>query len=172
MNNFCPQQHATGMCYWGSKMQMMKSAIGVLLVSLGSTGCNQLPQKDEAKQAQFNVLKQISDATAVAVDAQRDLAMAAEGKQERTERTRKSILTDQVSYDFYGNVEDIVREIANRYQYRFEVYGKVPPEKVMTNVFVTRKPAIEVLKQIGYTSTVWLDIAVKKDVIEIRYKSK
>lgn len=116
------------------------------------------------------VLARIGDATTLAVNAQRDLAMTADAKVARESMLRQRLLTDSADYDFYGDVEDILREIATKYAYDFNVYGRRPPERHNVNVFVKNRPVIEILKQIGYQSTHILDVKLTKAAIELHYK--
>lgn len=145
------------------------------LVLLAGAGCTTAPvqQSETSEEQQIRLaLQKIGDATLLAANAQQELALTADAKVQRDMALRRRLLTDATSYDFYGDVEDIVREIAVKYGYDFNVYGKRPPERVNVNVFVTKKPVVEVLKQIGYASTNALDVHLKRDAIEIHYKSK
>lgn len=143
-----------------------------LLTAVLLSGCASVPKQSSEEEATADVLRQISDATTLAVNAQRELALTADSKVTREALRRKRMLTDVVSYDFYGDVEDILRQIAQRYDYGFEIYGSRPPERVNVNVFVTKRPVIEVLKHIGYQSNQWLDVKVTKERIELHYKAK
>lgn len=129
----------------------------------------QQPVTTEEQQVSV-VLAKISESTALAVNAQRELAMTADAKVARESLLRQRLLTDVVDYDFYGDVEDIVREIAMKYAYDFSVYSRRPPERLNVNVFVKKKPVIEVLKQIGYQATSVLDVKLTKSAIELHYK--
>lgn len=146
--------------------------IGAVTVAALSVlaGCATPPPPPTTEEQQIaEVLNRMNDATALAVNAQRELALTADAKIARESLLRQRLLTDVVSYDFYGDVETIVREIATKYSYEFATYGKRPAGGVMVNVFVNKRPALDVLKHIGYQSTAWLDIKLKKDVIELHY---
>lgn len=142
-----------------------------LLVALQLVGCaHTAPEQTTEEQQVSGVLDKLSTYASAAVNAQRELAMTADAKVQNAAVRRQRMLSDMVSYDFYGDVETIVSDIANKYGYKFEVYGKRPAEHVVTNVYVQNKPVIDILKYIGYTSTKFLDISVKPDVIELHYK--
>lgn len=146
----------------------------VCVVSLLIAGCaSQGPTREQVsdEQQMSSVLRRIDEATDAAVKAQRELALTADAKTAEDALRRQRLMTDVVSYDFYGDVEDILKDIAVKYAYAFEVYGKRPPERVNVNVYVTKKPVIEVLKQIGYQSA-WLDVKLTKAAIELHYKDR
>jgi hypothetical protein len=152
-----------------------KGLRGVILpaafVCVGLTGCVTAPVAVNSEEVRSALITQrLTDATASAVNAQRELALTADAKVQRELTQRQRLLTDRVSYDFYGDVEDLLREIASKYGCEFEIYGNRPPEHVNVNVFVSKKPVMEVLKQVGYTSTNWLDIAVKRDANHLPFK--
>lgn len=138
-------------------------------------GCQALPVAVPPTSAEQQIqlaMDKITESTSMAVNAQRELAMTADAKSQRDISLRKRLLTDIVSYDFYGDVENIVREIATKYGYQFSTYGKRPPEGVITNVFVTKRSVVDVLKQIGVTLNATLDLNVTRDAIELHYKTK
>lgn len=145
--------------------------LAVFLAGCATTNKETAQAAPSEEQQVASVLQRINDATALAANAQRELAMTADAKVAKEAAMRQRLLTDAVSYDFYGDVEDILRDIAMKYAYDFEVYGKRPPERVNVNVFVSKKPVIEVLKQIGY-QTGWMDVKLTKSAIEIHYKSQ
>lgn len=130
------------------------------------------PAQLTERQQELSVMQKIDDSTKVAVNAQRELALTADAKVQHDVALRRRMLTDVVDYDFYGDVEDILRQISMRYAYAFRVYGKRPPEGVNANVFVRKQPVVEVLKQIGYSLTDYLDIRVVHDAIELHYKER
>lgn len=143
----------------------------VCLAGCATTTKETSPAASSEEQQVTSVLQRINDATALAANAQRELAMTADAKVAKEAAMRQRLLTDAVNYDFYGDVEDILRDIATKYAYDFEVYGKRPPERVNVSVFVSKKPVIEVLKQIGYQSG-WLDVKLTKSAIELYYKPR
>jgi hypothetical protein len=141
-------------------------------VLLGGCASTPIPPAAPTQDAQIaEVLKDINDSTKVAVGAQRELALTLDARAQRDAAMRQRLLTDVVSYDFYGDVETIVREIAVKYGYDFLVVGKRPPEGVPINVFVKNRPVLDVLKHIGVTADFWLSVVVKPGVIEIQYRS-
>jgi hypothetical protein len=115
---------------------------------------------------------QIADSLSLAVNAQRELALTRDSSIQAHVQERTRLLSDRVSYDFYGDVEQIVRDIATKYGYDFKVYGQRPPEHVNVNIFVKKMPVTEVLKYVGTTANYWLDIHVSSTAIELIYKTK
>ncbi|HEP6430545.1 TPA: DotD/TraH family lipoprotein [Burkholderia cenocepacia] len=146
-------------------------ALSVVAAIAALSGCAvQPPAPTTEEQRRLDVLTRLDQATALAVNAQRELAMTADASVQRqaTERTR--LLTDKVSYDFYGDVEELLADIASKYGYAFKVFGKRPPDRVNVNVYVKKMPVLEVLRYVGNTASSWLDVAVKPGVIELTYK--
>jgi len=142
---------------------------------VGLGGCASRPlEKSVPSQSEQELLimQKISDASVLAVNAQRELALTSDSKLQKEIALRRRLLTDVVNYDYYGDVEGILKDISDKYGYVFSVYGKKPPEGVNVNIYVSKKPVIEVLKQIGYTSNAVLDINLTRDVIELHYKTK
>lgn len=140
---------------------------------LGGCAAQQPQQQATSEEQQIGAaLARIGDATALAANAQRELAMTADAKVARESLLRQRMLSDVADYDFYGDVEDILREIAMKYAYDFSIYGKRPPERTNVNVFVKKKPVLEVLKQIGYQKTGILDVRLTKSAIELHYKER
>lgn len=146
-----------------------KSAIAVATLVLAA-GCAQSPTTEtpEAQQTAA-VLAKLDGYASVAVNAQRELAMATDAKNQNALVRRQRLLTDVVNYDFYGDVETVLRDITNKYDYKLEVYGKRPPGGVVTSVYVKNKPVLDVLKNIGY-ATPFFDIKLNPDTIELHYK--
>lgn len=155
------------------KQRLVLTLCAVLTGALvGCATTQPQPQVTTEEQQVGSVLAKISESTVLAVNAQRELSMTADAKVARESLLRQRLLTDVVDYDFYGDVEDILRDISMRYAYDFSIYGKRPPERMNVNVFVKKKPVIEVLKQIGYQSTNILDVKLTKTAIELHYKQQ
>ena len=156
---------------------MKVSSLVVVFLSAGLAGCQALgpgfaglsfsppPPAEDPQQA---VLRKISEASALAVNAQRELALVADARAQGEFKARKRLLSDLVSYDYYGDVEQLLRDIAGKYEYEFQVFGRRPPEGVLVNVFVRDRPVLEVLKHIGM-QTRRVDIKVTKRLIELHY---
>lgn len=156
-----------------------RSLVGLLGVITGAailTGCQTVADKPAVAASQQEqmqaVLAQINDSTVLAVNAQRELALTSDAKTQQTIAARKRILTDRVSYDYFGDVDTFVRDVATKYGYDFLTFGKRPPEGVITNVFVKNRPVVDVLRQVGETLNATLDLRVTKEAFEIHYKTK
>lgn len=149
------------------KIVLVSTTLAAVLAGCATHPAQQAQTADD--QQLGDVMSKISEATTLAVDAQRELAMTADAKVAHDAILRKRLLSDVVNFDFYGDIEDIVREIAMKYAYTFSVYGKRPPERVNVNVYVKKMPVIEVLKQIAYQSPL-VDIKLTDTAIEIHYK--
>jgi hypothetical protein len=144
----------------------------ILTVSAAVSGCavqNQTKATPE-EQRRTEIDADISDSLSLAVNAQRELAMTRDADVQQRALSRTRLLTDRVSYDFYGDVEKIVGDIANKYGYTLKIYGQRPPEHVNVNIYVKRMPVVEVLRYVGQTAGDWLDLRVSAGVIELTYK--
>lgn len=147
----------------------MNAAVSLVVMGLGA-GCAPVPTSVETDEQQTAaVLDKLSGYVEVAVNAQRELAMTADAKAQNAMARRQRLLTDVVSYDFYGDIETILNDIANKYDYKLDVFGKRPAGNVVVNVYVQKKPVLDVLKYIGY-STPFFDIKLGQGVIELHYK--
>lgn len=145
----------------------------VLAVSATVAGCavnNQVKTTPE-EQRRTEIEAQISDSLSLAVNAQRQLAMTRDADVQQRAVARQRLLTDRVSYDFYGDVEQILGDIASKYGYQLKVFGQRPPEHVNVNIFVKGMPVVEVLRYIGQTAGDWLDVRVSAGVIALTYKT-
>ncbi|TKC90127.1 hypothetical protein FAZ69_08225 [Trinickia terrae] len=144
----------------------------VLAALVAVSGCanqNQVKATPD-EQRRTEIEAQISDSLSLAVNAQRELAMTRDADVQQRAVSRTRLLTDRVSYDFYGDVEQIVGDIASKYGYELKVYGQRPPEHVNVNVYVNKMPVLEVLRYVGQTAGDWLDLRVSAGVIELTYK--
>lgn len=142
-----------------------------MICLLALVACAPPVVKEAPEDERINeVLRKVRDNTSVAVNAQRELAMAAHAKADREVMMRKRLLTDLVSYDFYGPVEEILGAIAQKYEYQFQVFGKRPPEGVNVNVFVTRKTVLDCLKLIGNQSGDLFDVELTETAIVLKYR--
>jgi hypothetical protein len=135
-------------------------------------GCVATPlAKSTDEQRSADILSKLDDATVIATNAQRELALTADASVQREATARTRMLTDHADYDFYGPVEELVGGIASKYGYQFKVFGKRPPETLNVNVYVKKMQVVEVLRYVGTTASGWLDISVKPGVIELTYKN-
>lgn len=146
--------------------------LGVAVAAVVLTGCA-TEQKVEPltdEQQVGSVLTQLTDASKIAVNAQRERAMLTDAVIAREAAKRERLLNDVVSYDYYGDMQRFLQEFAMKYGYDFEPFGRRPPEGVIVNIFVQRRPALEVLKAVGYQSPM-VDVVLTKTSIEMHYKS-
>ena len=150
-------------------MKCLRAGCALAISTLLVTGCGTFSTASSDADVAGDVLQQINDSTTLAVNAQRELALTASSKLTSQALQRRRLLTDKISLDFYGDVEDVLRDIALRYGFEFEAYGRRPPERVIINVLVKNRPVVEVLRNIGYQSG--LDVRVSKARIELHYKA-
>jgi len=148
-----------------------KAVIAALgAIALAGCAAPQLPPTtEEARRIEIDA--EISDSLSLATNAQRELAMTMDAGVQRQATTRQRLMTDRVSYDFYGDVEKIVGDIASKYGFELRISGKRPPDHVNVNVFVQKMPVLDVLRFVGTTAGYWLDIRITPGVIELNYKS-
>lgn len=76
-----------------------------------------------------------------------------------------------VSLDWVGPVEPVVRSLADRAGYRFQVNGDVPPAPLVVSIQAKQKSVVEVLRDIGLQAGTRADIAVDPEarVVELNY---
>ncbi|WP_454727675.1 MULTISPECIES: DotD/TraH family lipoprotein [Cupriavidus] len=146
-----------------------KSALCAATLALVAACAQPISPGATDEQKVVDVLGKLDGYASAAVNAQRELAMAADAKNQNALVRRQRLLTDVVSYDFYGDVETVLKDITNKYDYKLEVYGKRPPGGVVTSVYVKNKSVLDVLKNIGY-ATPFFDIKLNPDAIELHYK--
>ena len=130
-------------------------ALAVLVVS----GCasnapvegKQLTLDEQAKIEASNALAQISQSTVSAINAQSELALSADAKLRRESNYRKRFLTQKVDYDFYGDVEQILQDVSNNYNYTFKKVGNRPVGGVLVNVFSKNISGVDLLKSVAHS---------------------
>lgn len=142
--------------------------LSLALAACAGMGKNESAPLTEEQQTQ-EILRRIETGVMSATEAQAELARVAEARAARDAFRRKQLTSESISLDFYGDAEDVVRDIAGRFSYEFKVYGKRPPERANVNIYVKDKPAIEVLKMLG-NQTAFFDIKLTKTAIELHYK--
>ncbi|MCA8197388.1 DotD/TraH family lipoprotein [Burkholderia vietnamiensis] len=154
-----------------AKTFTVQAGVALCLVAL-MTGCalDNHAALTPDEQRRLNIDGEISDSLSLAVNAQRELALTRDANVQQRATARSRLLTDRVSYDFYGDVEKIVSDIAYKYGYDFKVYGQRPPEHVNVNIFVKKMRAVDVLQYVGQTATDWIDIRIDPGVISLTYK--
>lgn len=156
----------------GFGMKKAKVFSLLAIVSMALAGCVGAPVTESVvseDQQVDSVLGQLTAASKVAVNAQRERAMLTDAARAREAAKRERLLTDTVSYDYYGDMQRFLQEFAAKYGYGFESFGKRPPEGVLVNIFVQRRPAIEVLRAVGYQSSM-VDVVLTSTTIEMHYK--
>jgi hypothetical protein len=146
------------------------AALTAAVMLVGCANLNQKQITDEQKHHD-QIEGDISNSLSQAVTAQRELAMTRDASVQQRAQSRTRLLTDRVNYDFYGDVETIVDDIATKYGYDFRVFGRRPPEHVNVNVLVKQMPVLDVLRYVGQTAGDFIDIHVTQSAIELTYKS-
>ncbi|MGB0719480.1 MAG: DotD/TraH family lipoprotein [Bdellovibrionales bacterium] len=76
-----------------------------------------------------------------------------------------------VTVNWIGPVEPIVKSLANRASYNFNVVGSAPPVPVVVSIDAENKPVIEILRDIGLQLGLRADIRVDAPsrIIEVHY---
>jgi hypothetical protein len=146
-----------------------KSAVCAATLALVAACAQPMTPEPTDTQQTAAILGKLEGYASAAINAQRELAMAADAKNQNALARRQRLLTDVVSYDFYGDVETLLRDISTKYEYRLEIFGKRPPGGVVTNVYVKNKSVLDVLKNVGY-ATPFYDIKLNPEAIELHYK--
>ncbi len=80
-------------------------------------------------------------------------------------------LMQQVSLAWVGPVEPVVRRLAERIGYGFNVLGAVPPVPVVVDINANRRPVIHVFRDIGLQAGVRADLTIdaQNHVVELQY---
>lgn len=157
-----------------------KLGVVAALVAAGlMTGCaswfNSNPEPTDMATAERNALQstlaKIDDATVGAVNAQRELVLSADARVRRESNFRKRFLTDRVNYDFYGDVEQILVDIANTYNYTFKKVGPRPVGGVLVNVYAKNMSGVDLLSSVAHADTGQrIDVRLTDSEIVLYYK--
>lgn len=152
---------------------MLRAAIVPLVTAIAVAGCssNTPPSSFSEDQEIKMVMNRLDEKAVLAVNAQRELALAADAKVRRESNNRQKFLTDRITYDFYGDIEQVLGDFANTYDYSFKTRGNRPIEGVLVNVVAKDRPALDVLKQIGNASP-YVDIRLTDADIILYYKDE
>ncbi|OFW82707.1 MAG: hypothetical protein A2018_07995 [Alphaproteobacteria bacterium GWF2_58_20] len=80
-------------------------------------------------------------------------------------------LMQQVSLTWVGPIEPVVRRMAERIGYGFDVLGVAPPVSVVVDVNAVRRPAIQVFRDIGLQAGTRADLTIdaQNHVVELQY---
>lgn len=136
--------------------KLSMSGLVVCLLMLGGCASTKtadvqpLSLDEQAKIEASNALAQISQSTVAATNAQSELALSADAKVRRESNYRKRFLTQKVDYDFYGDVEQILGDVANNYNYTFKTVGQRPVGGVLVNVFRKNITGVDLLQSIAH----------------------
>ena len=78
-----------------------------------------------------------------------------------------------ISVDWYGPVEQIARDVANRASYNFQAFGNTPPTPVIVTITARNRPVIDVLRDIGLQvgSQANLKVDASRRIVELYYPS-
>lgn len=76
-----------------------------------------------------------------------------------------------ITTNWVGPVEPVVKMLADRASYGFQIVGNAPPVPIVVAVNVENKPVIEVLRNVGLQLGVRADVTVdsERQMVEIHY---
>jgi defect-in-organelle-trafficking protein DotD len=80
-------------------------------------------------------------------------------------------LARTVTVNWIGPADQILKMLANRASYRFQILGASPATPVVVNVDVTNKPVIEVLRSVGLQMGARANVRVDstRQIVELQY---
>lgn len=142
------------------------------LAALSLLGCEPPPP---VVIPQNPVEARLADAAGKAADALQQLAAI--------EQARSGVAVDapvsdappelmqQVSLTWVGPIEPVVRRVAERIGYGFNVLGNAPPVPVVVDVAATNRQVIQVLRDIGLQAGARADLTLdaQNHVVELQY---
>lgn len=76
-----------------------------------------------------------------------------------------------ITTNWVGPVEPVVKMLADRASYGFQIVGNAPPVPIIVSINVENKPVIEVLRNIGLQLGVRADVTVDSErrMVEVHY---
>lgn len=148
----------------------LKTAVPVLILLLGLTGCATTPEPVEEDTEAF-ASKVISEKVGVAATAQRDYVALVNDDQEVKLKKQAAMASDLVNIDYIGKPQELLQTIAVRYGYRYIESGKWADLRTI-NIRVQKTSPIEVLRNIGYQIDAYADVVLEKNtkIIRLTYK--
>lgn len=151
------------------------SLIAATVLAVFVSGCA-TNQGDKNKAASFEaertsqqILADLDRSADSAINAQRELALAQDAKVRRQSDLRKKFLTDKSSLNFTGDVEQVLKMMAEQYEYDFIRLGQRPADGVVVSVYANNRPTVDLLKFIAYNSPL-IDVRLTDSQIILYYK--
>lgn len=156
-----------------------KTILSIVFFSFFLVGCTPgrsvYTQDPQVVAAPDRVSAMLADAADKASNALQTLAAVEQAKAPPAELARLDNapieLRRAVTVSWIGPVDNIVKMMADRASYQFDVLGDVPPVPVVVNVNTENKPIIDILRDIGLQLGGRADVRVdaNRRAIEVHY---
>ncbi len=143
-----------------------------LVMLLALAGCATKPTAEQARaDSEAHARKVIIDKVDMAVQAQRELAVATQEGKQMVLRRQAALTADEVDIDYIGKPQPLLESLAHRYGYKYMETGKRAELKTI-NMRVVKRPVIEVLRDIGHQIDSGADVVLDKDakIVRVVYK--
>lgn len=160
------------------------TSLGLIAISMLAAGLNACSGYSTAKVKNPQYVVSPDDVTvrlAEAADrASRSLeALAAVEQADNPDVTIASIpnapqeLRRTITLDWYGPVEQVAQDVADRASYEFKAFGNAPPTPVIVAIRAENRQVIDVLRDIGLQLGTLANVRVdaQRRVIELYYPS-
>lgn len=130
-------------------------------------GCSSSPKRDVESDTTSYIMHMVNEKAQVAVNAQRELVAVQYADKELILKRQLLLETDELEVDFIGRPQRLLEALALRYEYKFIETGK-PVELKPVNVRTSKRPVLEILRDVGYQIDPVADIVLDKQDKAIR----
>lgn len=153
------------------KTMKLSTAVAPLMLALALAGCATKPTSEVTPDSEAYARQIILEKVDAAVQAQRDLAATTAEGQQQILRRQAALDADEVDIDYLGKPQPLLEAVAYRYGYKYVETGKRGDLKTV-NIRVTKRPVVEVLRDVGYQIDSGADVVLDKDakIIRLIYK--
>jgi defect-in-organelle-trafficking protein DotD len=142
-----------------------------LMLALFLVGCAIKPPAEVTPDSEAYARQLILERVDAAVLAQRELAASTVEGRQQVLRRQAALDVDEVDIDYLGKPQPLLEAVAFRYGYRYVETGKRDDLKTI-NIRVTKRPVVEVLRDVGYQIDAGADVVLDKDakILRLIYK--
>lgn len=166
----------------------VKNHVIIIWIFLLLSGCSTYNEKGamtteeyhlniKQMEARVELLQVLRNSVQVSTSAQRQLALI-----EKANATEKStipfqgsqygyLMSQMISVSWDGPIENIVKTIANKVAYSFQVYGVKPKLPILVNVHYVNKPSLIIIRDLDIQARnkAIITIFPKQKLITLRY---
>ncbi len=154
---------------------MLPLFLGTLLLSACTTANAVKMQDPQVVATPDRVTAMLADAADKASNALQTLAAVEQAKAPSADLARIENapieLRRAVTVSWIGPVDNIVKMMADRASYTFDVLGDMPPVPVVVNIDAENRPIVDILRDIGLQLGGRADVRVdpNRRVVELHY---